>query len=154
MFGRWSSALKTIEWMLLFFFYICMDETFYFHKDFMLDSSIFHIYTSTIFIGISPSVICLWNGNYQRYPSLGLIFMFNEVRPCILLFHGLDCFSRCFNEFKTLVYAFPHPWSGYALCFTSSIIWTSMPWAHWFAQGIGFTSSFALDEGALILLYP
>ena len=29
-----------------------------------------------------------------------------------------------------------------------------MPWAHWLAQVIGSTSSFDLDEGALILLYP
>ena len=53
-----------------------------------------------------------------------------RIRPCIFLIHGLDCFSRCLNKFKTLIYALPHPWSRYVLYFTSSIVWTSMPWAY------------------------
>ena len=100
--------------MLLFFFYICMDESFYFHiQDFLLSSSTFHIYTFTIFIEISLSVIhpCEMVIISVTHPQTWLILMFNNGQTL----HFVRPQTRLLQVFKALIQTFPHPQYGYAL---------------------------------------
>ena len=115
--------------MLLFFFYMCMDKSFYFHiQDFLLSSSTFHIYTFTIFIEISLSVIhpCEMVIISITRPQTWLILMFNNGQTL----HFVRPQTRLLQVFKALIWTFLHPQHGYAL-YLLSIVWTSMPWAYY-----------------------
>ena len=95
-------------------------------QDFLLSSSTFHIYTFTMFMRISLSVIHLCEMviiSITR-PSTWLILMFNNGQTL----HFVRPQTRLLQVFKALVWTFLHPQHGYA--YLLSIVWTSMPQAY------------------------
>ena len=115
-------------------------------QDFLLSSSTFHIYTFTIFMGISLSVIhrCEMVIISVTRPQTWLILMFNNgqilhfVRPQTRLL--LDVQNTRLDVSSSIAWIcivfIVHYMDEYALGLL------------WFAQGIDFSPSFYLDEQA------